>query len=92
MDALYIKVVADLSPGSRQLAIAALGKGDQYLGELTDARHLSWLTNIVDREARRLIGQSTSAVYPGAMSEHVKELFADVLDELSGEEDQPDAA
>ena len=97
LDSFDIKAVLDLSPGSGQLALAALGKGVQYLGVLTDARHLSWLTNIVDRESLRLIGQSNSAVYQEAMSEHIKEHFADVLDELNaaesdhgGEEDDND--
>ena len=97
LDSFDKKAVIDLSPGSGQLALAALGKGVQYLGVLTDVPHLSWLTNIVDRESLRLIGQSGSAVYQETMSEHIKEHFADVLDELNaaesdhgGEEDDND--
>ena len=86
LDAFDVKVVVDLSPGTGQLAIASLGKGVQYLGVLTDTHHLSWLTNIIDRESLRLIGESSSAVYQEQMSEHIKEHFADVLDELNTEE------
>ena len=59
LESFDIKAVVDMSPGSGQLALAALGKGRQYLGVLTDAHHLSWLTNIVDRESLRLLDSPT---------------------------------
>ena len=90
LDAFDIKAVIDMSPGSGRLAVAAMTKGVQYLGVLTDSHHLSWLTNIVDRQALQLIGESSSAVYQEQLGEHIKEHFADVLDELNVEEASDD--
>ena len=85
-----IKEIVDLSPGSGHLAVVATDLGIQYLGVASDERHLSWLQNIVDREALRSIGESGSAIYHEEMSVHIAEHFADVLEELNAEE--PDDA
>ena len=85
-----IKAIVDVSPGTGQLAIAALKLGVQYVAICSDERHMSVLQNIVDREALRCIGESGSAVYHEELSVHIAEHFADVLEELNAEEGDDD--
>lgn len=86
-----IKAIVDLSPGAGQLAVVATDLGIQYLGVANDERHMSWLQNIIDREALRSVGESGSAMYHEELSVHIAEHFADVLEELNAEE-QDDAS
>ena len=85
-----IKTVVDLSPGTGQLAIAVLSQGVQYIGVTTHERHMSWLMNIIDREALRCIGESDSALYHQELSVLIAEHFADVLEELNAEQPEED--
>jgi hypothetical protein len=86
-----IKAIVDLTPGSGQLAVAALNLGVQYVGVATDERHKSWLQNIIDREACRGIAEAGSAIYHEELSVHIAEHLADVLEELNADEGEEDA-
>lgn len=74
-----ITVVVDLSPGSGQLASAAMKLGLQYVGIVVNRDHLSWLTNSVDRCAARLIAENGSPLFQQELAEHLSEQFAEVL-------------
>ena len=76
-----IGAVVDLSPGSGQLATAAMNLGLQYVGITTHSSHLSWLANTVDRSAVRMIAENGSALYQQELAEHLRKQFAEVMGE-----------
>jgi hypothetical protein len=83
IDTFDLHTIVDLSPGSGLLAHAAMKAGAQYLGLATDANHLSWLSNTVDRSAIRLIAENGSALYQQELAEHLREHFAEIVTELN---------
>jgi len=86
-----IKAIVDMSPGSGQLAHAAMRAGVQYLGLVLDTNHLSWLANAVDRSAIGLIAENGSQLYQQELAEHLRERFSDVLSSLSRADVEEDA-
>jgi hypothetical protein len=78
-----IKTIVDMTPGSGQLAHAAMKAGAQYLGLVKEANHLSWLSNAVDRSAIQLIAENGSPLYQQELAEHLREHFAEIVDELN---------
>ena len=57
-----------------------MARGIPYLGIGTDATHVAWLTNVVDRASLQYICESGNMLYQDDLASHLKELFADVLD------------
>ena len=86
-------MVIDVSPGSGILATACMMLGIPYLGMVSNATHLSWLTNVIDRASLKYIVQSGHVLYQDDLASLVKDLFADVLedDDQQNEELKSDA-
>ena len=57
LDMFDITGIIDLTPGSGALATMAMSRGSQYVGVMTDAKHLAWLQNTADTAALRLVAQ-----------------------------------
>ena len=72
--------VVDLSPGSGALATACMQLGIAYLGIVSNATHLSWLTNVLDRAALQYIVESGHVLYQEDLASLVKDMFADLLE------------
>ena len=79
---LDIKAVCDLTPGSGILAKACMQEGCSYFGITRSAAHGSYMQNKLDRDALGIISMNGSALYEADMAEHIKEHFADIVDEL----------
>ena len=72
--------VIDLSPGSGMLASACMSAGVQYVGLVSNPNYLTWLTNVLDREALKYICRSGSFLYQEELAKLVEELFADAVE------------
>ena len=72
--------VIDLTPGSGRLASACMSAGTQYLGLVGHATHLTWLTNVVDREALKYMCKGGIYLCQDYLAKFVEELFADVVE------------
>ena len=89
---LNAKSVVDLTPGNGCAARAAMESGIQYVGIARNQEHASWLQNVADRNALRLICTTNSALYHSDLSTSINEHFADVLDQLQEADKSTDAA
>ena len=95
---LDIKAVCDLTPGSGTLASACMQQGTAYFGITRSAAHSSYMQNKLDRDALAIICIQGSALYEADMAEHIKDHFADIVEEFNAadiddaesDEDQPD--
>ena len=76
-----IDAIFDLTPGSGALAEAAMEAGKQYGCACTSAAHASWLQNVMDRSAARLITQDGAALHLESLAALLREHFSEVLDE-----------
>ena len=83
------KVIVDFTPGSGALAAAAMSQGAKYTGFVEEAKHLSWLQNIVDTAALRYIAQQGEVLYMEDLAELVHQHYQDLLDNADAEE-KPD--
>ena len=79
---LCAKTVIDLTPGSGSAARACLQLGVPYHGWAKNAEHASWLQNVRDRAALRVICEVGSALHSD-LAQAVQEHFSDVLEQLS---------
>ena len=75
------------SPGSGQLARACLENRIVYTGVAENQQLANWLSNILDRLAIALVGQSGTAFYDVDLATLAKAHFQDVAD-LIGQQDQ----
>ena len=73
--------VVDVTPGSGTLASACMSLGIQYLGLVGNPTHLTWLTNVIDREALKYICTGGNLLYQEDLAKVIEELFADVVEE-----------
>ena len=80
---LDIKAVCDMTPGSGTLAASCLQEGVAYFGITRSAAHGSYMQNKLDRDALAIITIQGSALYEADMAEHIKEHFADIVEEFS---------
>ena len=80
LDELQAGCVVDVSPGSGVLASACMQRGTPYLGLLGNAQHLTWLTNVIDRNACKFMCTTGNFLYQEDLATLLNELFADVVD------------
>ena len=80
---LNIKCVVDVSPGSGTLARCCMARGIPYFGICSNAHHIQWLSNVLDRAALQYIVESGTFLYMEDLATHIQELFADVLESLN---------
>ena len=73
--------VVDVTAGSGTLASACMSLGIQYLGLVGNPTHLTWLTNVIDREALKYICTGGNLLYQEDLAKVIEELFADVVEE-----------
>ena len=72
--------IVDVTPGSGVLASAAMQRGTPYLGLVGNAHHLTWLTNVVDRNSCQYMCTTGNFLYQEDLATLLSELFADVVD------------
>ena len=78
--------MVDVTPGGAALAKACLKNNVQYFGIVRKKAHASWISNIVDLEAIRVITMNKHALYQQSLSDLIQEFFKE---ELSGS-DEPE--
>ena len=72
--------VIDVSPGSGVLASACMRRGMPYVGLVSNAQHLTWLTNVVDRSSCKYMCTTGNHLYQEDLATLLAELFSDVVD------------
>ena len=81
------KTIVDFTPGSGACAAAAMSQGAKYTGFVESEKHLTWLQNIVDTAALRLIAKKGEVLYMEDLSEMISQHYRDLLE--APEEAQP---
>ena len=79
---LCAKTVVDLSPGSGSAARACMHLGIAYHGWAKNPEHASWLQNVLDRAALRVICETGSPLHSD-LAQSIQEHFSDVLEQLN---------
>ena len=80
LELFNIKSIVDLTPGSGSLAVAAMSRGLKYTGFVQEAKHLSWLQNILDTAALRYIAKKGEVLYMEDVAELVAQHYQDLLE------------
>ena len=73
--------IEDLSPGSGTLATAAMRNEVRYTGYVWSTPHATWLGNVLDREAAKMIMDQNSVLWHESLAEALGQFFADDLAE-----------
>ena len=60
-----------------------MARGIPYFGICSNAHHIQWLSNVLDRAALQYIVESGTFLYMEDLATHIQELFADVLESLN---------
>jgi hypothetical protein len=81
--------VVDLSPGSGQLARAALSEEVVYHGFTANVAHQHFVQNVVDTHAVSVITQQGSSLYQSDLAGLIKELYSDLLNKEGDEQEDP---
>ena len=81
LDEVSAECVVDFTPGSGALAEACLSRGKQYVGIVSHATHMQWLTNVVDRAALKYVSKAGSLMYQEDLAATIKHLFADLVED-----------
>ena len=83
LTSLDIKAVCDLTPGSGILAASCMQEGVSYFGITRTTAHGSYMQNKLDRDALAIATIDGSALYEADLAEHIKEHFADIVEEFN---------
>jgi hypothetical protein len=84
---LDASMVVDLSPGSGSCGRACLRSGIQYVAACRTEAHVTWLGNVLDREACELIVTTKSPLFEQDLASMIKRHFAEVLEQLKEQRD-----
>ena len=76
-----VKCIVDVTPGAGTLAIACMETDTLYFGICAHQQHAAWLSNVIDRAALQTITTAGTVLYQEDLATHIKELFADALEE-----------
>ena len=87
---LDAQFVVDLSPGSGSAGRACLRSGIQYVACCRSEAHVSWVGNILDREACEIVVTQGSPLFELGLASMVKKHFADVLQQLADQREAED--
>ena len=80
LDEVQGHCVVDISCGSGVLASACMMRGTPYAGLVGNQHHLTWLTNVVDRNSCKFMCSTGNFLYQEDLATLLGELFADVVD------------
>ena len=80
LDEVQGHCVVDVSCGSGVLASACMMRGTPYAGLVGNPHHLTWLTNVVDRNSCKFMCTTGNFLYQEDLATLLGELFADVVD------------
>ena len=80
---LDIKAVCDLTPGSGPLSASSMQESVTYFGITRTEAHGSYLQHKLAHDAVAIISIDGSALYEADTAEHIKEHFADIVEEFN---------
>jgi hypothetical protein len=80
LEEVQAHAVVDLTPGSGVLASACMQRGTPYVALVANTHHLTWLTNVVDRNSCKYMCTTGNFLYQEDLATLLAELFADVVD------------
>ena len=86
------KCIVDCTPGSGMAARAAMELGIQYVAFARNPEHSSWLQNVLDRAALRVICTQHTVLFHQDLAQCIKHHFQDLLDQLNDADSATDTA
>ena len=86
-----LATVEDLSPGSGSLATACMRSGVGCVCYVWSSLHATWLGNVLNREAAKLIVDTDSVLYQQSLAEALAQMFSDELKDAAEEEPEEPA-
>ena len=80
------RAVFDLTPGSGALARTCMEEGIAYAAVCQSPIHASWLMNICDRQALRLMCKQRCPLYYQSLATCIQKHFGELLDRLNDQD------